>query len=143
MMVIEACQFKRSNRYIWLKKVTGVDLTKHCARCLLGEYHPLFGKQLKSAVGLKLKGGETPYYICTVDGTYTHHFHLAFREKQGAVIDIDCPEARVLIRDAEALPIDARNIDPADQHIGDKAYSTCRNWWFAHWYAKEIRGRNG
>ncbi len=25
-------------RYLWLKSVTGVDLSVHCAKCLLGEY---------------------------------------------------------------------------------------------------------
>lgn len=141
MMVIEHLKLHRRNRYVWLKKVTGVDLTQHCARCLLGQYHPLFKPHHSLYQGLKLSGGETPYYLCTVDGTYVHHFHLAFREKEGAVIDIKTEDAEVRITNAEELPIDKGYVDYNDPHYQDKAYITCRNWWFAHWYARHGKKR--
>lgn len=137
-MIIERLEFYRPYKYIWLKKVFGVDLSKHCAKCLIGEYHPRFNWNIKTYKNIGLKGGVVPYYICGVDGTYKHHFHLAFREKKGSNIEMLCEEAYVKIIDAEAIPIKLCFVDFTHPNIKNQAFATCRNWWFAHWFAKEI-----
>ena len=44
----------------------------------------------------------------------------------------------VVIRDAETLPISESFIDPADPNAGKDDYRACRNWQFAHYFAKNL-----
>ena len=37
-MIIKKLKVEKPFMYIWLKTVKNVDLSKHCARCLIGEY---------------------------------------------------------------------------------------------------------
>lgn len=139
-MKIETLKVNRRYMYIWLKKVEGVDLDKHCARCLLGEYDNRISKSTLEEHDLELQDGI--YYLCGVTYPYkwADNFHLAFRNKKGSNISYEYQGIRVEIKDAERLPIDARYINQSNKHTGQKAYSTCRNWQFANYYKDHIEG---
>ena len=134
-MRIAYADFKRNNRYIWLKHVTGVNLDAHCARCLLGEYDSRVSARQShyDDIGIVTKPNVKAHYLCAVDCSYTHHVHVAFRPKDGAEIRISNEDVDLLIEGAELLPISADSIPNNDPHAGERAFSTCRNWQFAHW----------
>lgn len=120
-------------RYLWLKGVTGVDLSVHCARCLLGEYDNRISADTRHASGLVLPN--TPFhYLCGVSTPYVwaRNFYLAFREKKGYIVEVARHGIRIVIDDAEEVPFGEADIDPHDPHVHLKAYRTCRNWQFAH-----------
>ena len=120
-------------RYLWLKHVTGVDLSVHCARCLLGEYDNRISDDTRHASGLVLPSAPF-HYLCGVSSPYVwaRNFHLAFREKEGYIVEVARHGIRIVIEDAEEVPFGETDIDPLDPHAHLKAYRTCRNWQFAH-----------
>lgn len=83
---------------------------------------------------------DSVYYLCGVAAPYKweNNFHLAFRPKDGGAIDFNDKGVHVIISNAEMLPIDPKYINPVDPHIKHKAYYTCRNWQFAHWFKTHI-----
>ena len=125
-------------KYLWLKTVEGVDLSQHCARCLVGEYSKSMSNATERAVNIPLE--DSVYYLCGVALPFNwhHNFHLAFRPCPGSVVEYESNGIHVVIEDAENLPINAGYIDPDDPHAETKAYNTCRNWQFAHYYKKHI-----
>ena len=74
-------------RYLWLKYVSGVNLSVHCARCLLGEYDPRISARVKELHEQPLRPSPY-YYLCGVSKPYvwSRNFHLAFREKEGSLL---------------------------------------------------------
>ena len=120
-------------RYLWLKHVTGVDLSVHCARCLLGEYDNRISADTRHASGLVLPNAPF-HYLCGVSSPYVwaRNFHLAFREKEGYIVEVARHGIRIVIEDAEEVPFGESDIDPLDPYAHLKAYRTCRNWQFAH-----------
>lgn len=136
MVKIEYAEFKYKYRYLWLKYITGVNLSKHCAKCLLGEYDPNIHQGLAEVQNLNLQQAKY-YYLCGVTSKWENNLHLAFREKTGSVIEIDDKHIKCRIVNAEQLPITDMYIDPALAHAEEKAYNTCRNWWFANYISAE------
>ena len=131
-MKIKRLQVLSSFSYLWLKHVTGYDISQHCARCLLGEYDERISPQQPLTENLVLTDGI--YYLCGVAKPYNwyRNFHLAFMPKTGSVIDYSCNGISVLIQDAVAFEISPRFIDHSDVHAQTKAFYTCRNWQFAY-----------
>lgn len=121
----------RNFRYLWLKYVTGFDLSVHCAKCLVGEY----SKRRFTDGSLLLD--EFPaeyYYLCGVVMPYkwADNLHLAFRYKEGGRIEYNDGHTRIDISNAEAIPI--RTLPSYSLHPKGKfvTYNTCRNWRFAY-----------
>ncbi len=132
MVKIEFAHFRYRYRYLWLKYVTGTNLSVHCARCLIGEYDSRIHHGVIDVENVELP--KSPYYyLCGVTSKWENNLHLAFREKEGAVIEIDNNQIRCRIINAEQLPISSEYIDPTLAHADKKAYNTCRNWWFANY----------
>ncbi len=138
-MQLEYLKISIRYQYFWLKKVRSVCLSQHCASCLVGEYVPnvpkcgeLYNVQLEDAV----------YYLCGVSrgAVWEKNFHLAFRPKPGGVIEINDEEKGVAVRilDAEPLPISESDIDETNPHANERLYRRCRNWQFAHYFAKHL-----
>ncbi len=137
-------------RYLWLKYVTGVNLNVHCGRSLLGKYSELVSADLTMYDRFDLDEHEAKYfYLCGVatPPKWGNNFHLAFRYAEGKTLDVERLGVRVLIANAEEIPIQwvspsnnpstpewvrelARNRGPA--------YFTCRNWQFACQIAEEV-----
>lgn len=124
-----------SFRYLWLKYITGFDLSAHCAKCLHGTYSSHFGGHVKRVVGARLN--EAParfFYICGVTEPYRwkDNLHVAFRYKPGSVLQYDDGKTGIVIEDAERIEIQKLPDYQLEPHGTDRAYHTCRNWRFAY-----------
>jgi len=93
---------------------------------------------MKQAEDIPLE--DSVYYLCGVALPYNwgRNFHLAFQPCPGNTVEYESNGIHVVIEDAERLPVSAEYIDSADPHASTKAYNTCRNWQFAHYYAKHL-----
>lgn len=140
MVRIKRIKVEASFRYLWLKAVKGVDLSHHCARCLLGEYLKGLDRKTQELTDTALP--EAPYYyLCGVSLPYRweKNFHLAFREKAGHILRAKRHGITVEIENAEEIKFSEADINPDDPHIKLIAYRTCRNWQFAHKISFGIR----
>lgn len=138
MVRIEYAYFKNVNRILWLRYVRDVNLGQHCMKSLVGtndERVKWWSMSLPENMELK----PAPfYYLCGVEKgwNWPKNLHLAFIEKEGSVIEIDDDFIRCRIVNAERVPITPDYIDRSLPHADEKAYNTCRNWWFANYLAK-------
>lgn len=136
MITIERIEFKNEHRYLWLKYVTGINLAVHCANCLRGTYDKRVNKDLREISNLEL--GKAPfYYLCGVEKRFIweKNLHIAFREKQDSVIEINDAFCKARIINAERIDVVPDYIDYSLPHAKTKSYNTCRNWQFANWLA--------
>lgn len=126
---------KEAFRYLWLKYVTGFDLKVHCARCLTGKYSTHFGPDVKRAVGIRLNEAPARYfYLCGVTQPYRwkDNLHVAFRYKEGSVLQYDDGKTGIVIENAERIDIEALPDYSLEPHGAEREYHTCRNWRFAY-----------
>ncbi len=137
MVTIEKAIFKHTYRILWLRYVTGIDLSKHCAPCLLGDYDERVAWWAKALPRMDLKPAPF-YYLCGVELHYRWalNLHLAFIEKEGSIIEIDDDFIDCRIVNAERIPITNEFINWNLPQAQKKSFNTCRNWWFANWLAK-------
>ena len=135
-MIIEEFKTDASWKYFWGKYVTGVDLSVHCARCLLGEYESAFGAGTKRLHNLQLKPKSKVFYMCGVSSPFVweKNFHLAVMESKGGVVEVERNGVRVKIVDAKELPIVFNADECTDYRKRFPRYATCRNWQFATLY---------
>lgn len=124
--------------YLWLKEVIDVDLSQHCAKSLIGSYNTNINASIKHIENLEIS--DKVHYLCGVAVPYkwNNNFHLAFKYSPGNILDYVSNGIHVMIQDAEMLPISPDYIDPHDPNIKKKTYRTCRNWQFAHYFAKHL-----
>ena len=139
MVKIEYFYTDRMYKYLWLKYVTGTNLSVHCARCLLGEYEERFKAYMRSIYNLELRDAPV-YYLCGVayDRIWRHNLHVAFVPAAGQEIIIDNDFCRLKIVNARRLEISTRFIDWSNPLSRRKDYHTCRNWQFASMLAKGL-----
>lgn len=126
-------------RYLWLKTVEDVDLSQHCARCLIGEYDSRIKADIIQKRNIELT--DSVYYLCGVAFPFdwNNNFHLAFRPCQGSTIHYENNGIEVVIEDAEQLPISQDNVDMTNPKAKFGSYRTCRNWQFAHWFNDNLK----
>lgn len=137
MVVVERALFRNTYRILWLRYVNGVDLSNHCMKSLMGENDKRVRGFMRSLPVIELNSSPF-YYLCGVDvgWRWDRNMHIAFREREGSVIDIDNELFSVRIVNAEQIPIRSEDIDHTLPQSSDKRFSTCRNWWFANWLRK-------
>ncbi|MBS5134859.1 MAG: hypothetical protein KHZ05_05380 [Oscillospiraceae bacterium] len=137
-MRINTLSINADFKYIWLKTVEAVDLSQNCARSLIGEYDKRITPGRKTVHGLDLK--DSVYYLCGVAQPFRweNNFHLAFRPAPGKSVHYESNGIVVDIADAEQLPIPEDYIDMEHPKAKIKAYRTCRNWQFAHWFKRNL-----
>lgn len=133
----------KSNAYriLWLKYVTGFDVSKHCARCLIGKYSKLlpygFGRNIAGTVYEgELNEHEAPYlYLCGVTSRYACNLHVAFSHCPGEVVSFEDDNIRLTIHDAVQYQI--REIPGL---VMPREFTSCRNYQFgyAYIYQKEM-----
>lgn len=144
-MIIEEFKTDRAWKYFWGKYVKGVDLSVHCARCLLGEYESAFNAGTKHLQDLQLKKKSKVFYMCGVSSPFVweQNFHLAVIESAGDVVDIERNGVMVRIRDAKELPINF-DFDKCQYRMKhNKSFGTCRNWQFATIYGNLFSTERG
>lgn len=132
-MRIDKIKISKPFAYLWLKRVTDVDLTKHCAKCLIGEYD----NRLRNKIGIQsdMELSDGIWYLCGVAKPYRweNNFHLAFASMPGTDISVENNGIAVTIEDAIVLPISEDYIDDSLEQSSKKAFRTCRNWQFANY----------
>lgn len=131
-MKINKLIVEKNFMYIWLKKIENVDLSKHCAKCLIGEYNSNINKETKIITDLEIEKGI--YYLCGVSEPYVwkNNFHLAFKEKLGNTLIINKKGIYIEIEDAEEIIFSDKDIDNHLKEANQKQFYTCRNWQFAN-----------
>ena len=136
--VIELFRTEENFRYLWLKYVTGFDLSQHCAKCLFGRYSTYFrigGSPMKHGIGLRLYEARADfYYLCgvTTPFRYADNMHLVFRYEKGSQVIYDDGKTQVVIQDAAQVEIKELPSYDLDPHGALAEYNTCRNWRFAY-----------
>lgn len=140
-MIIKSLVVYGQFKYLWCKSVKDVDLYKHCAKCLIGEYHPKFNANLKELIEVELPHEIT--YVCGVSKPFSmkNNFHLAVRPKKGSMVIVERQGIHIVIQDAEELPINFDKEACNHPQKAFKSYVTCRNWQFAYLYQDLIKGR--
>lgn len=139
MIYIKTLDVNAPFRYLWLKRVSGVDLSVHCARCLLGKYMDNISPHNPHTTDIQLDNGV--YYLCGVSLPYVweKNFHIAFEYSEGSRIEYANNGISVVIENAVALPISESYIDRTDRNAWKKEFRTCRNWQFAHYIKQRIK----
>lgn len=137
-MKINELTVKSACRFLWLKKVVDVDLSKHCSKSLIGDYIETIQAEQEHYENVDLQNGI--YYLCgvVVPFIWENNIHLAFRYSAGDRVKIDNDFYKVDIEDAELIEITKEQIDYTLPKAKFKTYNTCRNWWFANWFKKNI-----
>lgn len=130
MVTIRHLKVKRNYRYLWLKTVTGIDLSKHCAACLKGDYINNINPTVKSIENVVLPESKI-YYLCGVDG-YETNLHIAFSPCDKSEVRLDDDKVSLLISGAKQIEINESLINWDLPQSKYKQYNTCRNWWFAN-----------
>ena len=121
-------------RYLWVKYVTGFDLSQHCARCLKGKYSRVFPfrEHITEAHDFDLNEAEYNYiYICGVTDKYEENLHIVLVPSE-ETFTYDDGETSFVIEGATRIQIVQQRsyyLEPT----GDlKEFYTCRNWQFAY-----------
>lgn len=132
--MIKICNLEVSKnfKYLWLKSVTGVDLTVHCARCLKGEYDNRVNSKIKKVENIALAGDI--YYLCGVSLPYvwSNNFHLAFEESNGNHFVFENNGVKISVENAKMIYFSDEDIDKTLPQAKRKEFFTCRNWQFAN-----------
>lgn len=139
MTTIEYFRTDRLYRFLWLKSVNDINLSVHCANCLIGSYNPNFGS-MKREVGRVVLDDARAYYLCGVsaDRKWSHNLHVAFTFCEGSSFTIEDEFCQMLVTNARRLDISTKYIDWSLPQAKVAAFNTCRNWQFANMLAKGL-----
>lgn len=135
MITIKKISVTGKFKYLWLKYINGIDLTNHCAKCLLGTYSKKISNTTTEATELILDESEAVvYYLCGVSTPYNWHknFHLAFKEKAGSSVKFNHNGVEIELENAERILFSQEDVNPTDPNANKAVFATCRNWQFAH-----------
>lgn len=139
MVKIKTLTVTSKFRYLWLKYITGISLSVHCAGCFKGVYSKQVSPTVTNLENAELNECETNiFYLCGVASPYnwSKNFHLAFEQSEGNMIDYASNGIHVVIENAKQLPISQDDIDTSLKNADRKEYYTCRNWQFANYLRK-------
>lgn len=139
MITIKEINVTGKFKYLWLKYINGIDLSNHCAKCLLGTYSKKISNTTSSAADLTLdESNAIVYYLCGVSMPYNwnKNFHLAFKEKEGSSVKVNYNGIEIELDNAEQILFSMDDINPADPNANKPVFATCRNWQFAHYLRK-------
>ncbi len=142
-MVDVFLDLEKSDYYhiLWLKYVEDVDLSNHCMKSLLGVKSRKVHPQYRSGL-IKLDESNADYfYMCGVvyPWNWSNNFHCAFKRAEGKEFTYSFRGTTVHVINAEQIPISNKWINPMDALAKNRLYSTCRNWQFANWFARNAR----
>ncbi|RGD59476.1 hypothetical protein DR950_18250 [Kitasatospora xanthocidica] len=128
---------ERKYRYLWLKYITGIDLSRHCAVALHGRYSRHINETTREAtVELDEFPHALAWYLCGVTSNpykWGDNPHLALELAPRHTQDLTVHHLTVHLDGVRPIPFTDANIPASDPHAGDRAFRTCRNWQFAHY----------
>lgn len=133
-------------KFLWVKEISDVDLTQHCARSFVGRWR---AEMSHAHDRWRDSGARTPfdylmtlgraraYYACGVTDPYVwrKNAHLAFvpdpaaeewetHSNQGLTVQV---------RGLSRVSFSAEDVPDTDPRRVRKDFYTCRNWQFAQW----------
>ncbi|MFJ4791804.1 hypothetical protein [Kitasatospora purpeofusca] len=127
----------RKYHFLWLKYVTGIDLSRHCAPALHGRYSRHINEHtLHAEVELDEFPHALAWYLCgvTVDPhRWKDNPHLALEAAPGHTQELQVQDLTVHLDGIRPIPFTDADVPADSPHTDDTEYSTCRNWWFAHY----------
>ncbi|WP_327073267.1 hypothetical protein OG196_14595 [Kitasatospora purpeofusca] len=133
----------RTYRYLWLKYVTGIDLGRHCAAALHGRYsHHITEHTRHVDIELDEFPHTLAWYLCGVTSDphrWEDNPHLALEAAPGHTQELQVHDLTVHLDGIRPIPFTDADVPADSPHADDRAYSTCRNWWFAH-HLHHVRG---
>jgi hypothetical protein len=93
--------------------------------------------------GVLNEAGYKYIYICGVTNVYANNLHVVVRYAKGETVIHEDKHARVVVRNAERVPIPI--IDAATAARLDRGYqfTTCRNFMFGYAYLRDTDPYNG
>ncbi len=124
----------RGFRYLWMKRVDDFKASTHCARCLVGPYSRLFGREAAPNVAQAddiATAGQLAYF-CGVSSPYVHskNLHLVGVVEPGQQASVMLWTGDWLVveglRQIRVTDVGARKRFP---HYSDR-FLTCRNFQF-------------
>ncbi|MFJ6136552.1 hypothetical protein [Kitasatospora sp. NPDC092286] len=129
---------ERRYRHLWLKYVTGIDLSRHCAVALHGRYSRLVDERSQEAtVHLDEFPHALAWYLCgvtTAPYRWEDNPHLAVTAAPGHAETLAVQGLTVHLDGVKPIHFTATdNVPDDDPNASDPAYRTCRNWQFAHY----------
>jgi hypothetical protein len=136
---------KRPSEFFWLKKIQGSDISKCCAKSLIGQTdNRIFEATAKgrspTAVEIDLipEAKYKAYYICGLSKNYRweDNTHVAFVPDESCSVLVD--NEQVTLRISNAREIKFQTYVPRPQGEYTQKQRTCRNWIFAN-YLKDGR----
>lgn len=140
-MHIEIDLFERDFRWLWLMYVTGFDERYHCQQCLKGRKSRILRYDqgtiaLPSHFAFDLDEFRAPYvYLCGVTARYEENLHIAARPSPGNTVTYADNRIRVVVSDAEQVPILPVDADKPAQFL------RCRNFQFGYRYLRPFPER--
>ena len=136
-------ELKHSDYYriFWLKYVDDVDLSQHCMKSLIGVKSTKVSPRFRKGVITLDESNSEYFYLCGVvyPWSWKDNFHCAFRKAEGKEFTYTFRHTEVHIYNAEQIEISPKWIDIWNLFAKNKLYSTCRNWQFANWFAKNCQ----
>ncbi|MFI0912523.1 hypothetical protein [Streptomyces abikoensis] len=72
------------------------------------------------------------WYLCGVSRRWETNAHLAFEAAPDEEHELEVQGLQVVLRGGRPISFGPEAIPEGDPHAGDKAYTACRNWQFAH-----------
>ncbi|MFE2346059.1 hypothetical protein [Kitasatospora cineracea] len=132
----------RQYRHLWLKYITGADLSRHCAVSLHGRYSRAVDETITTVtVDLNEFPHAIAWYLCGVTKPYRweDNPHLALEAAPGHTQTLAVQDLTVHLDGVRPIPITNEHIPNDDPRAAVAVFGTCRNWWFAN-YLVHVRG---
>ncbi|MFE6872576.1 hypothetical protein ACFVFS_39295 [Kitasatospora sp. NPDC057692] len=127
---------ERRYRHLWLKYVTGIDLSRHCAVALHGRYSRLIDERIQQVtVELDEFPHALAWYLCGVTTPYRweDNPHLALTAAASHSETLSVQDLTVHLDGIRPIAFADADIPDDDPNANSPAYRTCRNWQFAHY----------
>ncbi|MBI4977968.1 MAG: hypothetical protein HZC28_10810 [Spirochaetes bacterium] len=140
IITIKKVSVKARYKFIWLKSIEGLDMSKHCAAGLIGStyttrvmHEEIINKSSDKHLTLRSRNGL--YYLCGVSEPYIwkKNFHLPFKYAENKLIQFESNGIEVETINAERIELHDVNRQKCrfpGAHFPE--YYTCRNWQFAN-----------
>jgi len=123
----------RAFKIAWLKTIRAFDPSRHCAKCLVGEFHydilPYGRKDAEReyAGEMRMEWPRVKHaYLCGVTSRWAENLHIGMVYAKGRRVEYEDARIQVVITNMRRLAI-----PPITEKLAlGEAFTTCRNYQF-------------